>query len=1221
MVRRTQIVIGAVVAALLTCGFAGGVPASAAGVPEWNVMSTTNPTNLVPNSPRDEVQEIVVDATGGTFKISANLGEAHNGFQTTKPLAYNATAAQVLAALNEKGSFEISHSVTVVGAGSDETAPFTITYTSGEWTDNSVPPLFSVNGSELTGPGAHASARVVTRGEFPPEIRVLATNIGGAPTNGSQITVTDVLPTGIDATSVEGGELYGFGGFEISFFPNGLQCSGTTTIVCTSSAIAIPGDQLAIKMRVRVAANAAEHLDSALSVSGGGAATTSAEGPLTVSNTPASFGVEPGSVLAAISSHEAGGHPNVTTAFTMNQSDYTNIAGFVKDIRFDTPPGLVGDVVNMPRCTMAAVMEQPGSVVHPCPSDTMVGMATVRGTTSTAGPLQPGNEPQTYVTPVYNIAPAPGEPAAFAFDAFLFPYRLDTSVLSNGDDAVRVTAPNMTENVNVIGASVTIWGVPSEYNGPGNDYGSFFSADGTFGGSGVEQGEPAVPLLTNPQQCSAPLGMEMETDSWQASGSFVVSPRLPLGSLTGCEQLLFEPSYTMVPDTLEAGAPAGYSFNLKVPQRNEIGVPATPTVKKVTLTLPPGTVVNPSAAWGLQACSNAQFYGPDHPSEEVAEPAKCPRQAQVGKITIKSPDIEEALEGEVYLAEPECDPCTPMDAEDGKMVRLFVNVVGTGEAGIVVKLEGHGMINQQNGQITTVFDEDPQLPFSELSLKLNGGPRSVLANPRTCGQVSSTLDMASWDEALPVALRTSPFEVDENCFGPQFNPSFAAGMPNIQAGANGEFTLAFGRSDHDEMLKQITLHMPPGLLGTLTGVELCKEAQANAGTCGAGSLIGTVAALTGPGANSFLVEGGKVYLTEGYGGAPYGLSIVVPAVAGPYTLSGTTGNGTVVVRSQIFVDPTTAQLTVVSGQLPSVLDGIPLQLRAVNVRINRSGFTFNPTSCEKMAVSGTIAAQEGLSANVTAPFQVTNCETLGFKPSFKVSTSGQTSRANGASLHVSLSYPNAAAGSEANIKSVKVDLPKQLPSRLETLQKACPVATFEANPAACSAASRIGTAKATTPIIPVPLEGPVYFVSHAGEKFPELVIVLSGYGVTVQLHSETFISKAGITSSTFRTIPDVPVGTFELTLPEGPFSALAAPGGLCSVTKTVIRNKKVTVKSKNGRKKNLTRKVKVQVAGSLVMPTAFTAQNGMAIHQNTPIEVTGCVASKAKKKTKHKKKK
>jgi hypothetical protein len=475
---------------------------------------------------------------------------------------------------------------------------------------------------------------------------------------------------------------------------------------------------------------------------------------------------------------------------------------------------------------------------------------------------------------------------------------------------------------------------------------------------------------------------------------------------------------------------------------------------------------------------------------------------------------------------------------------------------------------------------------------LEGGPRAVLANPRKCGVVKTTGDLKPWTTDAGVADSTPfyEFEINQNCFGPQFQPTLKAGSPNIQAGEYSPFTLAFGRSDNDEFLSGISLTMPPGLLGNIGSVTQCKEPQASRGTCGPESLIGHVNVLTGPGANPFLVSGGQVFLTEGYGGAPYGLSIVVPAVAGPYTLAGTTGQGTVVVRAKIAVDPIDAHLTVVSDPLPSMLDGIPLQLKVVNVTVDKPNFTFNPTNCEKLAVAASMTSTEGLSASVASPFQVTNCAKLAFKPQFEVTTKGKTSRSKGASLAVRLSYPKAPWGSQANVAKVKVSLPKQLPSRLTTLQKACTAEVFDQNPAACPPASRVGTATATTPIIPVPLTGPAYFVSHGGAKFPELVIVLSGYGVTVQLHGETFISNAGITSSTFRQVPDVPIGTFELNLPQGANSALAANGNLC--------------------------------VAALKMPTAFTAQNGATIHRTTRVTATGCPKHKPNKhKHKHRHKK
>jgi hypothetical protein len=340
------------------------------------------------------------------------------------------------------------------------------------------------------------------------------------------------------------------------------------------------------------------------------------------------------------------------------------------------------------------------------------------------------------------------------------------------------------------------------------------------------------------------------------------------------------------------------------------------------------------------------------------------------------------------------------------------------------------------------------------------------------------------------------------------------------------------------------------------------------------------------------VKGGRVYITGAHDGAPFGLSIVNPAKAGPYDLEKETACDCLVVRAKIEVDPHTAALTITTDntgpyKIPTILQGIPLEIQHVNVIISREHFTFNPTSCSKMAITGTLASTEGASSALSVPFQVTNCASLKFAPKFAVSTAGKTSRANGASLAVKLTYPKAAFGSQANIRSVKVDLPKQLPSRLTTLQKACTAAQFESNPANCPKESFIGHAKAVTPLIPVPLEGPAIFVSHGGEAFPSLIIVLQGYGVTLDLVGSTFISKAGITSSTFKTVPDAPVGSFELTLPEGKFSALGTNKKLC--------------------------------AQKLAMPTAFVAQNGAEIHESTKIRVTGCPkAKKAKKQAKHK---
>ncbi|MGH2903891.1 MAG: hypothetical protein ACRDK7_09955 [Solirubrobacteraceae bacterium] len=382
---------------------------------------------------------------------------------------------------------------------------------------------------------------------------------------------------------------------------------------------------------------------------------------------------------------------------------------------------------------------------------------------------------------------------------------------------------------------------------------------------------------------------------------------------------------------------------------------------------------------------------------------------------------------------------------------------------------------------------------------------------------------------------------------------------------------------------------------------------------------------------------GKVYLAGPYHGSALSIVSITAAKVGPFDL------GTVVIRFALRINPITAQVEIDSAgsdPIPHIIDGIVVNVREIHAYINRPKFILNPTSCNPMAIQNTVSGAGADFTNpadqvpvlVSSPFQAADCANLAFKPAFKVSTSGKTSKADGASLSVKLIYPVAPQGTQANIRRVKVDLPKQLPSRLTTLQKACTAAQFNINPAGCPAASVVGHATAITPILPVPLEGPAYFVSHGGEAFPSLIVVLQGYGLTIDLVGTTFISHAGVTSSTFKTVPDQPVTSFELTLPEGPYSALAANGNLCALTKTVTVKKRVVLKRhghavrRHGKVVHVTRKVKKTKGGRalnhLAMPTAFVAQNGAEIHETTPISVTGCTkavhAKKAKRKARKK---
>lgn len=1185
-VRRVRRIV-VPLAAALACVAALGCTATTAGAqepPSWRIVSIAEPTNLV--KPEGEIDELKVNASEGSMLLIVDK------FQYFIFLPYNVSATEMQAALEaELGEGNVE----VAGGPGDATGskPYVITFT-GALTGREVG-IFAAGlfPNETEG----AKVKVVRKGADGGSVLLTAINVGG-PTDGTRISISDSLPPQL----VPSGEAKGYEQFGEGFGPGApIACKGeSSTFTCTYSGVMEPGDALKMRIPVKLGAEDVTSVVNRGSVTGGGAEhEASVQAQLPVNDDLASFGVAPGSVVMASSSRQAGAHPDVTTSFGIATHEPGVAAGNLRDVRADLPPGLVGNTVGMPQCPAALAL------AANCPRDTIVGVAST--TIVSFHPEENFNE--TNISPIYNIEPSPGEPAAFMFTTVSLPVRLDTSVLSDGDYAVRVSAEELSEASPVFGSSVTIWGIPAEHEGPGpiklQAEGDNSHLEGGLGGplSSVAR----VPLLTNPTQCVEPLTGTVAADGWEAPGLFS-SESVSLGTIMGCGSLAFSGSMSMLPDTLEAGVPAGYDFKLHVPQTNNPDGLAQPYVKKVVTALPMGTVISPSAAVGLGSCSDEQFFGPaaERGLAQPAKPASCPRDSQVGTVEIRTPALPLPLTGDVYLAAPPCDPCSPQDAQQGKMIRLFVQVVGEGQSGIVVKLAGHVSVNQQTGQLTATFDNDPQLPFSDFRLKLAGGSRATLANPRTCGPVATSLDMTPWSSPFGTDLTSSStFEIDQACIAAKFAPSFVAGTTNIQAGEYTPFTLSFGRRDSDEFLDGLQMQMPAGLLGSLRNVPLCKEPQAATGNCSEDSLIGHTQVLLGPGQTPFLVTGGRVFLTEGYKGAPFGLSIVVPAKAGPFTLTGTTGAGAVVVRAAINVDPHSAALTITSDPLPTALDGIPLQLKVVNVTIDRPDFMLNPTSCAKMAITGTLSSQESGGAHVSSPFQVTNCTALGFEPHFTASTSGRTSRADGASLDVKLTYPKSAK--YANVAKVKVELPRQLPSRLSTLQKACPAATFDANPSLCPQESIVGIARAATPILPVTLTGPAYFVSHGGEAFPNLILVLQGYGVRVDLVGDTFISKKGITSSTFNQVPDVPIESFELYLPRGRNSALAANADLCAQTATRIAKKKMT-RAVDRRKRKVRRRVRRRTAASLAMPTVFTAQNGAVVHRDTRIEVTGCAA-------------
>ncbi len=758
---------------------------------------------------------------------------------------------------------------------------------------------------------------------------------------------------------------------------------------------------------------------------------------------------------------------------------------------------------------------------------------------------------------------------------------------TGGDYGVDVDVSNTAQVAGLLGSQVTFWGVPGD---PSHDGSRGWEClyENQIGGAHFkgspchpEGEEHPVPFLTLPTSCTGPLHTTVHADSWAEPGVFssreytFANGAGESYGLDGCNRLGFEPSISLTPDGQAGSTPTGLTTTIHVPQTGGLSPTgdAQSTVKETTVTLPEGIALNPSAADGLSACGESEV------GLEDGEEAACPEFSKVGTVEVKTPLLPNPLVGAAYLATQDANPF-------GSLIALYI-VARDPVSGVLVKLAGQVMPNPVTGQLVTTFKEVPPLPFEDFSLHFFGGSRAPLSTPPLCGAYTTTASFAPWSDNAPVAS-SSTFDItsgpnDTPCANPRpFQPGFEAGTTSVQAGGYSPLTLTMDRPDADQPLGRLSVVFPPGISAGLEGVKLCGEPQAAEGKCPAASQIGQVTASAGLGDNPFPVETGKAYITGPYEGDPFGVEIVVPAIAGPFNL------GTEIVRSKVDVDPTDAHLTVVSDPFPTILDGIPLELQHVNVTVNRPGFVFNPTSCEPMKLTGELESSEGAKADVSTPFQVTNCAALAFKPEFRVSTSAHTSRVDGATLHVDLTLPNAPRGTQANVAKVRVSLPKQLPSPLKTLQKACTEKVFAENPSSCPVASRVGEAHVSTPVLEGGLSGPAYFVSHGGAKYPELIMVLTGEdGVTVQVHGETFISRQGITSATFNTVPDVPFSGFELTLPQREYPAITANGNLCK--------------------------------GILIMPSEFVGQNGLKVNQSTKISVTGC--PKEKKVThKHKKK-
>jgi hypothetical protein len=859
---------------------------------------------------------------------------------------------------------------------------------------------------------------------------------------------------------------------------------------------------------------------------------------------------------------QAAGHPDF--GITDFKFDYRQLSptdeepeGKVKDVRVDLPPGLAVNPEATEKCSEQQLDE------FKCPAGSEVGEDEATGTATLFSLLVNVNDTVTEHFPVYNMVRKPGQPARFGVEINSETLELlaasghdlrghiyleggiswqpeaatsENSGVASGDYHEYFKIEDIPQQPEVVESRLIFWGVPQEH---------------------PHLGTPAA-FITLPSTCSSRPITYLHVDSYEDPGNFLAYENETPVTATGCSSLAFNPSLSLTPETSQSDQPDGVSAELHVPQStDEPSKPNSPDVQSVQVTLPEGMTLNPSAANGLQACSDEQFAA-----------ASCPSAASVGSFVLDAPGIPAgALSGGVYVGTPE----PGQGPESGGEYRIFL-IGEAAQYGVGLRLEGRVEANTQTGQLTTTFVNAPQVPFEDLTLHFNGGPRAPLANPLSCGPATPAAAITPYGGEPATPAAASGFVVDANgagaaCASPlgfSLTQSLAPQSP-AQAGAYDPASFALTRGPGQQYLSQIATTLPAGLLGAIPSVPLCEEPAAGAGSCPQSSEIGTVAVAAGAGSEPYTFTG-HAYLTGPYNGAPYGLSVVVPAHAGPYDL------GEIVTRAGLSVGLYSGRVTVTST-LPSIVGGVPLRLQSLNLAINRPNFLFNPTSCAPLATESLLSSTAGATQSLSSPFQVGDCGALAFKPSISVTSNAKTSKLGGASLEVKVTQ----GAHQANIRELALQLPKQLVARFATIQKSCPAATFEAGPppGGCKESSVVGHATVTTPVLPGKLTGNAYFVSHAAAAFPDLDLVLHDGGVTVVLVGHTHIARSSITTSTFQDVPDVPIASVTVSLPVGPNSALSANGTLCGTR-------------------------------SLLAPTTIIAQSGAKLVHSTKIAVSGC---------------
>ncbi|MFA4929076.1 MAG: hypothetical protein WC558_11205 [Patulibacter sp.] len=816
----------------------------------------------------------------------------------------------------------------------------------------------------------------------------------------------------------------------------------------------------------------------------------------------------------------AGAYPDVTfdLQYPAEVNDWggQDVVESVKDVDVDLPRGLIFNPTAMPTCTNRLLSTDYSAW---CPLSSQIGVAWV------------GLSGFEQSFPIYNLVPPPGMPAQFGFNVVKTTIKLNGYVRSDGDYGLSASVRGISQALPLTGTRIVLWGVPAAAVHDAERITSRPDYSLVTGPANVAE----KPLVTNPGRCTGePLRFTADAASWlrpdASSPKSTTTQRVtgePL-TITGCESLPFSPSVRVQPTTSTPDSPTGLDVTVSVPQSENPQVPASAHLKDLTIVLPEGMNVNPSAADGLTSCSPAQV------ALSSKAPAACPDASALGSVTIDTPLLEQPLRGKAYLAAQNDNPFNTTLA-------MYLTAEGDG---VVIKLAGRIDADPGTGRLRVTFADNPELPFNTMRVTLDGGDRAPLTTPPTCGYQMVHAAATPWSGKPAVGL-TDGFNVDCVPGLGGFVPGFTANTKSPTAGLFSPFAVSLTRADGHAPIKDVSVALPPGLLAKIDGVPLCNDAQAGNGSCNPVSRVGSVTVTAGTGSKPFPLPG-EVFLTGPYKGAPYGLSVRVPVFAGPLNL------GMVVVRQALHIDPETTQVTAISDPLPTILSGIPVRLRKLDLVLDRKDFTVNPTNCDRKDVSGSIGALGGATAPVSSRFQVGGCEALPLSPklSLQLVGKGRTLRKGG---HPGIKARMTMPKSQTGLRRVDVTMPLTLALDPQNAKALCETAVGATKDPKCPKESIVGTASVKSPLLPATLTGPVYFVkgertTSTGRKvatLPTLVLPLRGNGVQINVRATTTVKNKKLVAQ-FEGLPDAPVSQFDLRLNGGKNGILEVTRSACS---------------------------------------------------------------------------